>query len=152
MAPLILIVEDESDLAATCQRLLSRHGWTVAIAGSAAEALIVLARPPRPVLAIVDRQLPDGDGIEVLRAARPAGTPVIMVTGYGTSASRRLALDEGAVAFLAKPFSMQELLNLVRTIVGEGPGPARARRSFRGPPTGAPPASTAETAHPFDAP
>ncbi|HXD96782.1 MAG TPA: response regulator [Candidatus Acidoferrum sp.] len=123
MTRTILVVDDERDLAATCQRLLSRRGWDVVIAGSCAAALTVLDGTPRPVLAIVDRQLPDGDGLDVLRAALLVETPVIMVTGYGSAATRRLALDEGAVGFLAKPFSAYELLELVRNIVGDGSGP-----------------------------
>lgn len=123
MTRTILVVEDERDLAATCQRLLNRHGWDVVIAGSTGEAFTVLARPPRPVLAIVDRQLPDGDGVEVLHAALVVGTPVIIITGYASAASRRLALDEGAAAFLAKPFSTHDLLQMVRAIAGDHPGP-----------------------------
>jgi DNA-binding response OmpR family regulator len=123
MTGAILVVDDERDLAATCQRLLSRRGWNVVTAGSREAALTVLARTPRPVLAIVDRQLPDGDGLDVLRAALAIDTPVIMVTGYGSAATRRLALDEGAVGFLAKPFSSHELLELVRRIVGDASGP-----------------------------
>jgi DNA-binding response OmpR family regulator len=122
----ILVVDDERDLAATCQRLLSRRGWNVVTAGSREAALTALARTPRPVLAIVDRQLPDGDGLDVLRAALTFGTPVIMVTGYGSAATRRLALDEGAAGFLAKPFSSHDLLELVRRIVGDASGTAAA--------------------------
>jgi DNA-binding response OmpR family regulator len=132
MTPTILVVDDERDLAATCERLLSRRGWSVVIAGSCEAALAVLGRTPRPVLAIVDRQLPDGDGLDVLRAALALDTPVIMVTGYGSAATRRVALDEGAAGFLAKPFSTDEFLELVRRIVGDGSGPAR-------PPTPDPP-------------
>jgi DNA-binding response OmpR family regulator len=123
MTGAILVVDDERDLAATCQRLLSRRGWNVVTAGSREAALTVLARTPRPVLAIVDRQLPDGDGLDVLRAALAVETPVIMVTGYGSAATRRLALDEGAVGFLAKPFSTHDLLELVRRIGGDASGP-----------------------------
>jgi DNA-binding response OmpR family regulator len=123
----ILVVDDEHDLAATCERLLHRRGWNVVTAGSREAALTALARTPRPVLAIVDRQLPDGDGLDVLRAALAIATPVIIVTGYGSAATRRLALDEGAAGFLAKPFSSHELLELVRGIVGEASGPAAAR-------------------------
>jgi DNA-binding response OmpR family regulator len=123
MTGAILVVDDERDLAATCQRLLSRRGWNVVTADSREAALTVLARTPRPVLAIVDRQLPDGDGLDVLRASLAIDTPVIMVTGYGSAATRRLALDEGAVGFLAKPFSTQELLELVRVIVGDASRP-----------------------------
>jgi DNA-binding response OmpR family regulator len=119
----ILVVEDERDLATTCGRLLNRLGWLVEIVGTREEALLALAGRPRPTLAIVDRQLPDGDGLEVLRAALGVGTPVIMVTGYGSAATRRLTLDEGAAGFLAKPFSVRQLLDLVRQIVGDAPTP-----------------------------
>jgi DNA-binding response OmpR family regulator len=118
----ILVVDDEDDLAAVCQRLLSRRGWTVVTAGSRTAALGILARD-QLALVIVDRQLPDGDGVEVLRAALACRTPVIMVTGYGSVATRRLSLEEGAAGFLAKPFSAHELLELVRAIVGDGSGP-----------------------------
>jgi DNA-binding response OmpR family regulator len=126
MIQTILVVDDERDLAATCERLLRRRGWNVVTAGSRETALSVLARPPRPVLAIVDRQLPDGDGLDVLRAALAIQTPVIMVTGYGAAATRRLVFDEGAAGFLAKPFSSHDLLELVRRIVGDGSGTAAA--------------------------
>ena len=57
-----------------------------------------------------------------MRAALAVGTRVIMVTGYGSAATRRLTLDEGAAGFLAKPFSSHELLALVRTVAGDVPG------------------------------
>ena len=126
MTGTILVVDDERDLAATCERLLNRRGWNVAIAGSREAALTMLARHPRPVLAIVDRQLPDGDGVDILRAALAVATPVIVVTGYGSGATRRLALEEGAAGFLAKPFSAHDLLELVQEIVGDASGPAAA--------------------------
>lgn len=121
MSRRILLVEDEADLAATCVRLLQRRGWQVETADSLGAALGAVAR--RPALAIVDRQLPDGDGLDVLRAALAAGTPVIMVSGHDWVATRRLSLDTGAAAFLGKPFSTQDLLDLVRDILGE-PRPA----------------------------
>jgi DNA-binding response OmpR family regulator len=119
MIPTILVVDDESDLAATCQRLLTRGGWSVVTAGTCAAAITALVAQPRPALAIVDHRLPDGDGLDVLRAARGAGTPVIMVTGYGSSETRRHALQEGAAGFLPKPFSARDLLALVHTIAGD---------------------------------
>jgi DNA-binding response OmpR family regulator len=123
MTRTILVVDDERDLAVTCGRLLSRGGWNVVFADSCAAALTALDRTPRPVLAIVDRQLPDGDGLDVLRAALFLETPVIIVTGYGSAATRRLVFEEGAAGFLAKPFSAHDLLELVRNIVGDGSGP-----------------------------
>lgn len=123
MTATILVVEDERDLATTYQRLLSRAGWRVVMVGTRQEAMLVLAGESPPTLAIVDRQLPDGDGLDVLRAGLASGTRVIMVTGYGSAATRRLALDEGAAGFLAKPFSSRELLELVRAIAGDRPPP-----------------------------
>jgi DNA-binding response OmpR family regulator len=118
----ILVVEDERDLATACERLLRRLGWRVVTVGTRDDALLALADQPPPAVAIVDRQLPDGDGLEILRAAVAVGTRVIMVTGYGSVATRRLTLDEGAAGFLAKPFSSSELLALVRTVAGDLPG------------------------------
>jgi DNA-binding response OmpR family regulator len=118
----ILLVEDEPDLASACERLLRRLGWRIVTVGTRGDALLALAGQPRPALAIVDRQLPDGDGLDVLRAALAAGTRVIVVTGYGSAATRRLTLEEGAAGFLAKPFSSHELLALVRTVAGSAPG------------------------------
>jgi DNA-binding response OmpR family regulator len=115
----ILVVDDEHDLAATCQRLLSRRGWNVVLAANREEAVALLGRLPRPVLAIVDRQLPDGDGVDVLRVASTFAIPVIVVTGYGTAATRRLTLEEGAAGFLAKPFTGHDLVEMVRRIVGD---------------------------------
>jgi DNA-binding response OmpR family regulator len=130
----ILVVDDERDLLTTFERLLSRRGWRVTTAATCADALVSLGAVPRPALAIVDRQLPDGDGLDVLRAALAAGTPVIMITGYGSAATRRLTLEEGAAGFLAKPFSTRDLLELVRTIAGEASDPTS------GPPAASPPA------------
>jgi DNA-binding response OmpR family regulator len=121
----ILIVDDESDLAATCARLLRRLGWHVQTAATRGEALRAVAIDGPPALAIVDRQLPDGDGLDVLRAAQSIGTPVIMVTAFGSTDARRLARAEGAAGFLDKPFSSQALLDLVSSIVGEPPRPVR---------------------------
>jgi len=124
MSRVVLVVDDEGDLAVTCARLLEREGWQVATAGTRAAALDVLGTPPRPALAIVDRYLPDGDGLDVLPAARVAGTPVIVVTAYAPTRTRRLSLAGGAAAFLGKPFSAGQLLTLVREVAGS-PDPGR---------------------------
>jgi FixJ family two-component response regulator len=72
-----------------------------------------------------------------MRAARATQTPVIVMTGFGSSAARRRALQEGAAGFLAKPFSTHDLLDLVRTIVGEASGPSSGPPAP--PPTAGPP-------------
>jgi two-component system, OmpR family, KDP operon response regulator KdpE len=119
---MILIVEDESDLADTCLRLLRRHGWTAVVAPTRAAAMSAL--PERPSLAIIDWRLPDGDGLDVLREAVAAGTPAIMMSGHDWVDTRRVALDAGGAGFLGKPFSAQGLLELVDAILGPAPGPS----------------------------
>lgn len=120
MSRQILVVEDEHDLAVTCSRLLTRTGWQVILVGSREAGLTALARGAPPALAIVDRQLPDGDGLDVVRAARAQGTPAIVVSGQTSAANRRDTVAEGA-RFLGKPFSIQELLETVRSVAGEPP-------------------------------
>jgi DNA-binding response OmpR family regulator len=119
----ILLVEDEADLAASCVRLLQRRGWQVEALDTRRAALGAVARAHQPALVIVDRQLPDGDGLDVVRAAYAAGTPVIVISGHDWADTRRLALDEGAAAFLGKPFSTHDLLGLIRDILGDPPLP-----------------------------
>jgi DNA-binding response OmpR family regulator len=122
MTRTILIVDDEADLASTCARVLRRSGWQVDTAGTR-EAALAMMGEARRALAIVDRKLPDGDGFDVLRAARTTGTPVIVITGYTSAETRRQAIDEGAAAFLSKPFSTQALVELVESVAGKPPGP-----------------------------
>ena len=115
----VLVVDDEHDLVVTCERLLKRRGWRVVTATTRNEALAALSAQPRPSLAIVDRQLADGDGLDVLHVALAAGTPVIVITGRASSEIRRLTLEAGAAGFLAKPFSAHDFLALVRTVAGD---------------------------------
>ena len=65
---------------------------------------------------IADLRLPDGDGLDIVRAAKAhhPPVPVIVVTSFGSAASWRAARTSGAAAFLTKPFSVSELLELVR--------------------------------------
>ena len=115
MAPAVLIVDDEADLLATYERLLRLHGYRTIIAATRQAALAALDGEP-PDLIIADLRLPDGDGLDVVRAARahPHSPPVIVVTGFASAESRRQALAAGATAYLAKPFSTSALTALVR--------------------------------------
>ena len=120
MSSVILVVDDEHDLAVTCGRLLTRAGWQVTTVGSRGAALAALTAGA-PALAIVDRHLPDGDGLDVVRAARAQGTPVIVMSGHTSTVNRDQTLEEGAAGFLGKPFSARDFLNLVRTVAGQPP-------------------------------
>jgi len=114
----ILIVEDEPDMGATYERLLRRAGHRVVRAASRAEGMRLL-ESVRPRLVISDLRLPDGDGLDIIRAAqrlalRPA---VIAITAFSSREMRQSALDAGASAFLAKPFGIAEFSSLVEDLI-----------------------------------
>lgn len=110
----ILVVEDEADLAVTYDRLLRRHGYRVVTAASRVEGLKAISSAP-PALVIADLRLPDGNGLDIIQAARAREPkiPVIVVTAFASRAASDAALASGAAAFLAKPFPASALLRLV---------------------------------------
>lgn len=114
----VLVVDDEADFLATYERLLRRQGYDVLTATSRAAGLAALAGEPLH-LVISDLRLPDGDGLDVVRAARDARepAPVIVVTGYPSDETRRAASAAGATTLLAKPFAAAVLLAAIRFIV-----------------------------------
>lgn len=115
----ILVVDDEVDLAVTYERLLRRRGYDVMTAGSRRDALSMLEKAP-PALVISDLRLPDGDGLDVVRAASRATGPIpaIVITGFTSEASRQAALAAGAAGYLSKPFSTVALTMLVEQTLG----------------------------------
>ena len=111
----ILVVEDEADLIASYERLLRRGGYRVISASTRGDGLAIVEREPL-ALVITDLRLPDGDGLELVRAARrqlPTPTPAIVVTGFGSEASRLASLAAGAAGYLAKPFAVSSFVSLV---------------------------------------
>ena len=106
----VLIVDDEPDLATTCARLLRRMGHVPLVSASGRHAL-ELIEAEHPDLILTDLRLPAVDGLAVLRHARQGARkiPVILITAYASEASRRQALEEGAAAYLPKPFTAAAL-------------------------------------------
>ena len=111
----ILVVDDEADLISTYERLLRRKGYRVVAAGTRGAGLAMVEREPLALL-ITDMRLPDGDGLELVRAVRrlPAAPPAIVITGFTSEASRTAALAAGATAYLAKPFGASAFVSLVQ--------------------------------------
>jgi putative two-component system response regulator len=116
----IFVVDDDAQVRRLLEVLLTGAGYQVeefATGGSALERI----RSESPDLVLLDLQLPDMSGHEVLEAIRldPATRllPVIMLTGAATHAEKMRAHSEGVTDFLVKPFSSQELLPRVRVLV-----------------------------------
>ena len=107
----ILVVEDEQRLARLLQRVLTEERHTAEVALTGSEGLY-LAQTGTFDLIILDRMLPDMDGVEICRQVRTAGvsTPVLMLTARGAVEDRVDGLNAGADDYLVKPFAMTELL------------------------------------------
>ena len=111
----ILLVEDDPALAREIVRALERDHWPidhVATLGEAFEAVIQL--PYRAIL--LDRRLPDGDGIGLIPAAKSRACPpsIIFLTARDDVVDRVEGLDAGADDYLVKPFALEELLARLR--------------------------------------
>ncbi len=111
----LLVVEDDPRVAESLARGLGEAGFAVAVAGTLAEADAQLARQA-PALAVLDLNLPDGDGRGWLRRVRRDGhrMPVIILTARDTLPERVAGLEEGADDYLTKPFAFAELLARIR--------------------------------------
>jgi two-component system, OmpR family, response regulator MprA len=119
----ILVVEDDSRLAATLERVLRAEGHEVERAGDGLEALR-RAREHPPDLVVLDIMLPGMDGIGVCRRLRAtSSSPILLLTALGGTEERVRGLDSGADDYLVKPFAYQELLARVRALLRRA-GPA----------------------------
>jgi DNA-binding response OmpR family regulator len=116
--PVILIVDDDTELCGQLQRLLSREGWTIHAAHSAEEAERWLVAQ-RPSLVVLDVMLGDANGLDVCRRwhGRDAELPILMLSARGDPLDRVLGLEIGAEDYLAKPFDSRELVARIRVLL-----------------------------------
>ena len=117
----ILIVEDETKLAALLRRGFREDGHTVDVARDGEDALW-MGRAVEYDAIVLDLMLPGVDGIEVCRRLRQddVWTPVLMLTARDGVEDRVAGLDAGADDYLAKPFSFAELLARLRALTRRG--------------------------------
>ena len=118
--PRILVVEDDSDLALLLAYNLEAEGYDVESVERGDEAELRLAENP-PDLVILDWMLPGVSGLEICRRLRARENtrrlPVILVTALGEEAQRVRGLSIGADDYVAKPFSVPELMARVRAVL-----------------------------------
>lgn len=129
MSAVILIVEDERDLANAMQHALAREGYRVDVAATGAAALAAIHGEPGPELVLLDLTLPDVSGIEVCREIRATPRtrelPVIMISARVEEIDRVVGFEVGADDYVVKPFSLRELTLRVRAVLRRRE-PARA--------------------------
>ncbi len=114
----VLLVEDQLEMVAALRAALTRHDMIVDHALNLSEAEIIAADGNYDVV-VLDRQLPDGDGLSLIPKLRASGNvvPVLVLTARGDLADRVAGLDNGADDYLAKPFAFEELLARLRALL-----------------------------------
>jgi two-component system OmpR family response regulator len=127
----ILVVEDNATLANGLAAVLRGSGYAVDIVGDGASAIAVLATE-RFDLVILDLNLPEHDGLEVLRImrARQHDASVLILSARGASDERVKGLNLGADDYMAKPFDVGELEARVRALLRRQAGQKSATVSF----------------------
>ena len=113
----LLLVEDEAKLAALMRRVLAAELHVVDVAADGVSAIALAEGPPYDVI-VLDRMLPDLDGLNVLLLLRSKGVtaPVLMLTAMGSVEDRVSGLDAGADDYLPKPFAFSELIARIRAL------------------------------------
>lgn len=114
----VLVVDDEPNIVELVSMALDFHGFTVESAGDGREA-IAKASSFKPHLMMLDVMLPDMDGFEVakrLGAAR-AGIPIIFLSARDSTQDKVRGLSGGGDDYMTKPFSLEELIARVQTVL-----------------------------------
>jgi CheY-like chemotaxis protein len=125
MSDTVLYVEDHEDNVRLMERILKlRPHIHLVVAPNGAEG-VRAAQRSRPRVVLLDRRLPDMPGTDVLRRLKADGPtaaiPVVVLSGDSAADAAREVLDLGAASFLAKPFDIGELLQLIDHYCPPGP-------------------------------
>ena len=121
----VLIVEDDTAIAAGLAATLKASGYAVDVTATLAMASAALRVEPFD-LVLLDLSLPDGDGLDWLRQVRRSGSvmPVLIMTARDALPDRVAGLDEGADDYVVKPFEPEELLARMRVALRRSEGRA----------------------------
>jgi two-component system, OmpR family, KDP operon response regulator KdpE len=123
---LVLIIEDEVQLARAMQINLRAHGYQALTAGFGADGLKLAADHPVDIV-VLDLGLPDMDGVDVIRGIRGWSTvPIIVLSARHASEDKVAALDAGADDYVTKPFGLDELLARLRAASRRSPAQREA--------------------------
>lgn len=127
----ILIIEDNERMTQLLKQGFAEHGYsadTFEIASAGEEAAFVKSYD----VIVLDRVLPDKDGVEICRQLRQKGvkTPILMLTGMGSTEDKISGLNAGADDYLAKPFAFDELIARIRALLRRGESGESARLAY----------------------
>ena len=110
----VLIVDDDENMRTTLADILEDEGFEVTAAATGEEAVRLCQEQGHKVV-LMDVRMPGIDGVEAFRQIRrhQEGVRVILMSAYSIDALKEAALDEGAIAFLAKPLDLEKVIDLV---------------------------------------
>lgn len=110
----VMVVDDEQIVLESCRRVFSSEGWEVIVEPSADAALEALSTV-RPSLFLIDMKMPVHDGIYLMDRIKEKAPdiPIIVMSGYHTWETIEASRQKGAVLFLMKPFTPDELVEAV---------------------------------------
>jgi two-component system OmpR family response regulator len=116
--PNLLIVDDSQELSDVISEYLENHGFRIDTTTKSLDAIKLLENNLYDAV-VSDIHMPEMDGLELMAAIKSKykGLPVVLITGYSVSEARRIALEKGADAFVAKPFHMKELLEVIWPLI-----------------------------------
>lgn len=121
-APIVMVVDDSLTVRKVTQRLLTRSGYQAVLARDGVDALRQL-QEITPDAMLVDIEMPHMDGFDLTRNVRAderiGATPIIMITSRTADKHRRYAAEIGVNVYLGKPYNEEELLQHLRTLIGE---------------------------------
>lgn len=113
----ILVVEDDENIAEVMEKLLRDDGYHPFVVENGEQALEII-HSETPDLVLLDINLPDINGLDILKKVRQSSfLPMIVVSGFGKERDRVIALESGADDYLSKPFSTEELLARVKALL-----------------------------------
>lgn len=135
--PLVLIVEDDSDLGASIVEYLGDEGFDAKLARDGDQAMRMVDSLA-PAVVVLDLMMPRRDGFSVLRELRSDGRitrlPVIVVTAIFGLSERLYATELGAAGYITKPFKLEDLLARINAVLPAGARPSGGERSSPRPP------------------
>jgi len=119
MSGLVLVIEDEVDLATTLEYALRAEGFEVRLAHTGRQGLTAATTDPVPDVIVLDLMLPDMHGYDVCQRLRLEGdhTPILMLTAMDALEDKIKGLKLGADDYLTKPFDFDELLARIEALV-----------------------------------
>ena len=120
--PIVFIVDDDISVRESLELLMQTEGWQTQTFASA-EDFLAHPRASVPSCLVLDVNLPDLNGLDLQRrvAADRAHMPIIFITGFGDIPMTVQAMKAGAIEFLTKPFTVDELRNSVRRALRSRP-------------------------------